>query len=173
MPVDLEADSRDSDNNIFIFIIGIRATSRIKLFFYCVWTVPALLLGQRKVYDLTLRILIWQVHIPSFQKNVYVYCIIPISLFTTRYIYLFIYLFFTGKNIASTEAECAILWRLELVNGLLLTSVWAANITKLARVARRTIPFVTLKNLEGSCLFVVEDEGFSGCALIRVARRLL
>ena len=33
-PVDLEADSRDSDNNIFIFIIGIRATSRIKLFFF-------------------------------------------------------------------------------------------------------------------------------------------
>ena len=50
VPVDLEADSRDSDNNIFIFIIWIRATSRIKLllkiffFFYCVWTVPALLL---------------------------------------------------------------------------------------------------------------------------------
>ena len=38
VPVDLEADSRDSDNNVFIFIIGIRATSRIKLFFffYCV-----------------------------------------------------------------------------------------------------------------------------------------
>ena len=33
VPVDLEADSRDSDNNIFIFIIGIRATSRIKLYF--------------------------------------------------------------------------------------------------------------------------------------------
>ena len=32
VPADLEADSRDSDNNIFIFIIGIRATSRIKLF---------------------------------------------------------------------------------------------------------------------------------------------
>ena len=32
VPVDVEADSRDSDNNIFIFIIGIRATSRIKLF---------------------------------------------------------------------------------------------------------------------------------------------
>ena len=26
VPVDLEADSRDGDNNIFIFIIGIRAT---------------------------------------------------------------------------------------------------------------------------------------------------
>ena len=34
VPVDLEADSRDSDNNIFIFIIGIRATSRIKLLFF-------------------------------------------------------------------------------------------------------------------------------------------
>ena len=33
VPVDLEADWRDSDNDIFIFIIGIRATSRIKLLF--------------------------------------------------------------------------------------------------------------------------------------------
>ena len=50
MSVDLEVDSSDSDNNIFIFIIGIRATSRIKLLlFYCVWTVPTLLLQQRKV----------------------------------------------------------------------------------------------------------------------------
>ena len=51
VPVDREADSSDSDNNIFIFIIGIRATHRIKLLFYlfyCVWTVPALL-QQRKV----------------------------------------------------------------------------------------------------------------------------
>ena len=30
VPVDLEADSSDSNNNMFIFIIGIRATSRIK-----------------------------------------------------------------------------------------------------------------------------------------------
>ena len=30
--VDLEVDSSDSNNNIFIFIIGIYATSRIKLF---------------------------------------------------------------------------------------------------------------------------------------------
>ena len=30
VPVDLEADSSDSDNNIFICIIGNRATSRIK-----------------------------------------------------------------------------------------------------------------------------------------------
>ena len=33
VPVDLEVDSSDSDNNIFIFIIGIRVTRRIKLFF--------------------------------------------------------------------------------------------------------------------------------------------
>jgi len=32
VPVDLEADSSDSDNNIFIFIIGMRTTSRRKLF---------------------------------------------------------------------------------------------------------------------------------------------
>ena len=53
VPVDLQADSSDSDNNIFIFIIGIHVTSRIKLL-YCVWTIPALLLRQRKVYDMTL-----------------------------------------------------------------------------------------------------------------------
>ena len=34
VPVDLEADSSDSDNSIFIFIIGIRATSRIKLLLF-------------------------------------------------------------------------------------------------------------------------------------------
>ena len=34
VPVDLEADSRDSNNNIFIFIIGIRATRRIIFFFF-------------------------------------------------------------------------------------------------------------------------------------------
>ena len=33
VPVDLQADSNDSDNDIFIFILGIRATSRIKLIF--------------------------------------------------------------------------------------------------------------------------------------------
>ena len=33
VPVDLEVDSNDSDNNSFIFNIRIRATSRIKLFF--------------------------------------------------------------------------------------------------------------------------------------------
>ena len=31
--IDLEADSSDSDNNIFIFIIGICATSTVKLIF--------------------------------------------------------------------------------------------------------------------------------------------
>ena len=45
VPIDLEADLSDSDNDIFIFIIGIHATSRRKpLFFYCVWIVPTLLL---------------------------------------------------------------------------------------------------------------------------------
>ena len=37
VPVDLEADSSDSDNDIFIFIIGIHATSRIKLLFFTVF----------------------------------------------------------------------------------------------------------------------------------------
>ena len=33
VPVDLEADSSDSDNDIFIFVTGIHVTSRIKLSF--------------------------------------------------------------------------------------------------------------------------------------------
>ena len=36
VPVDLKADLSDSNNDIFIFIIGIQATSRIKLFSHCV-----------------------------------------------------------------------------------------------------------------------------------------
>ena len=35
--VDLEADSSDSNNDIFIFIMGIQATSRIKLSFFTVF----------------------------------------------------------------------------------------------------------------------------------------
>ena len=97
MPVDLEADSRDSDNNIFIFITGIRATSRIKLFFffYCVWTVPALLLGQRKVYNKTLWILIWQVHIPSFLK-LYTFIVLFLVVYLLRFFVLFC--FFNGQK---------------------------------------------------------------------------
>ena len=64
VPVDLEADSSDSDNNNFIFIIGIH------FFFYCVWTVPALLLRQRKVYDTTLWIIYLTSTHPKLSKNV-------------------------------------------------------------------------------------------------------
>ena len=37
VPVDLEVDVNDSDNNSFIFITGIRATSRIKRFLFTVF----------------------------------------------------------------------------------------------------------------------------------------
>ena len=37
VPVDRKADLRDSDNNIFNFIIGICATRKIKLFFITVF----------------------------------------------------------------------------------------------------------------------------------------
>ena len=37
VPVDLEVDSSDNDNDIFIFIIGIYATNRIKPFFFTVF----------------------------------------------------------------------------------------------------------------------------------------
>ena len=85
LPIDLKVDLTDSDNNIFSFIIVIRATRSINLFsfFYCVWTVPALLLRQRKIYDMTLWIInLTRTHW-KLSKNVYVYCIIPSSLFTT------------------------------------------------------------------------------------------
>ena len=51
--------------------------------FYGVWTVPVLLLRQRKVYDMTLWIIYPTSTHPKHSKNVHVYCIIPSSLFTT------------------------------------------------------------------------------------------
>ena len=71
MPVDPEANSSDSDNDIFIFIIGIQATSRIKLFFDCGWIVPALLLRQRKLCHMTLWIIYLTSTHPKLSKNVY------------------------------------------------------------------------------------------------------
>ena len=110
MSVDLEADSSDSDNDIFIFITGTQATCRIKLVFVvAVWIVPALLLRQRKVCNMTLWIICLTSTHPKLSKNVYVNCIIPSSLFTT----IFLYFFLTGKSSASTGAESMILWRLE------------------------------------------------------------
>ena len=86
VPVNLEADLSDSDKNIFIFVVGIRATNRIKLLFlYCVWIVPALLLRQRKVCDMTLWITYLTSTHPKLSKNVHVYCIIPSSLFTKNF----------------------------------------------------------------------------------------
>ena len=49
----------------------------------CVWTVPALLLQQRKVYNMTLWIIYLTSTHPKLSKNVYVYCTIPNSLFIT------------------------------------------------------------------------------------------
>ena len=46
---------------------------------------------------------------PKLSKNVYVYCIVPSSLFTTSFLF-----YFKGgkKPSTSTGAECAILWHL-------------------------------------------------------------
>ena len=55
----------------------------ITFLFYCVWILLALLLRQRKVCDLTLWIIYLTSTHPKLSKNVYVYCIIPSSLFTT------------------------------------------------------------------------------------------
>ena len=85
VPVDLGVDSSDSDNDIFSFIIGIHAISRIKLCSGCVWIVLALLLRQRKVCDMTLWITYLTSTHPKLSKNVHVYCIIPSSLFTKNF----------------------------------------------------------------------------------------
>ena len=83
VPVDLEADLSDSNNNLFIFITGICATRRLKLFFSTVFGQFQLCCCNRKVYDMML----WTIYLtsthPKLSRNVYVYCIIPSSLFTT------------------------------------------------------------------------------------------
>ena len=81
VPVDLEADPSDSDNNIFIFITGICATSRIKLIF-TVFGQFLLCCCDRERYMTLWIIYLTSTH-PKFSKNVYVYCIMPNSLFTT------------------------------------------------------------------------------------------
>ena len=65
VPVDLEVGSSDSDNNIFVFIIGIHATTRIKLFFSLCLDSSCL-----KVFDMTLWIIYLTSTHPKFSKNV-------------------------------------------------------------------------------------------------------
>ena len=48
VPVDFEADLRDSDNNIFLFIIGIHATSRLKVFFLLCLDCSRIAVGTEK-----------------------------------------------------------------------------------------------------------------------------
>ena len=82
VPVDLEADLSDSDNNIFIFIIGICATSRIKLFLkLCLDSSRFGVATEKGIWHDTMDYLS---HIPSFLKMC-VYCIMHSSLFTTVY----------------------------------------------------------------------------------------
>ena len=71
VPVDLKADSSDREYNIFIFIIGIRATSKINLLFlfFTVFGQFLLCCCDRERYMIWLYgLFIWQVHIPSFLK---------------------------------------------------------------------------------------------------------
>ena len=62
MPVDLEADLSDSNNNIFIFVTGICATCRLKLF-STVFGQFQLCCCDRKVYDMML----WIIYLTSRQ----------------------------------------------------------------------------------------------------------
>ena len=70
VPVDLVADSRDSDNNIFIFITGISATRRLKLYFSTVFGQFQLCCCDRKVYDMMLWIIYLTSTHPKLSKNV-------------------------------------------------------------------------------------------------------
>ena len=89
VPVDLEVDSSDSDNDIFIFVIGIHATSRIKrcCFFHWVWMVPALLLQQRKVCGMTMNYLSDKYIILSFQK-MYMFIVLFIVVYLLQFVFI-------------------------------------------------------------------------------------
>ena len=52
---------------------------------------------------------------------------------------------------------------------MLLTIVGTAKIVVIAGITCRTKLFVTVKNLVGFGCFVVVDEGFPWCAVIRIA----
>ena len=105
VPVDLEADSSDSHNNIFIFIIGIRATSRIKPLFFklcldCSCFAVATYKGMRYDYGL----FICRVHILSFLK---MYLFVVLFL-VVHLLLLYIYIYF--KRMKTVRVS---LWRLE------------------------------------------------------------
>ena len=86
VPVDLKADSSDSDDDIFIFIIGIHATSRIKLFIYCLEFM--LCFCDRERYVIWLYgLFIWQVHILIFLKMcmfIILFLVVYLQLFLNR-----------------------------------------------------------------------------------------
>ena len=78
-----EADPRDSYDNIFIFIVGIRATCRFLFFIFTVFGQFLLCFCDRERYMIWLWIIYLTSTHPKLSKNVSVYCIIPSSLFTT------------------------------------------------------------------------------------------
>ena len=88
MPVDLEADLNHSDNDIFIFIIKIHATrvQQNKLFFFnCVWIVPALLLQQRKICEMSLWIIYLTSAHPKLSKR-YMFIVLFLVVYLLRFI---------------------------------------------------------------------------------------
>ena len=74
VPADSEVDSSDSDNNIFIFTIGIRATQNNLLkYFLTVFGQFLLCCCDRERYMMTLWIIYLTSTHPKLSKNVYVY----------------------------------------------------------------------------------------------------
>ena len=88
VPVDLEADSRDSNNNIFIFIIGIRATCRTKLFFFFFTVFGQFLLcccdrERYMIIDMTLWIIYLTSTHPKLSKKVFIICLLYYIIIST------------------------------------------------------------------------------------------
>ena len=71
MPVDLEADSSDSHNNIFVCV--------------CVWIVPALLLRQRKVCEMSLLIIYLTSAHPKLSK-MYMFIVLFLVVYLLQFI---------------------------------------------------------------------------------------
>ena len=121
VPVDLEADSRDSDNNVFIFIIGIRATSRIKLFFFTVFRLFPLCCWDRERYKIwRYGLLIWQGHIPSFLK-MYMFIVLFLVVYLLRFFF-----FKQAKTVRPQEPSapfCGVLNELIVVAIVMLGTV--------------------------------------------------
>ena len=141
VPVDLKVDSSDSDNNTFIFIIGIRATSSIKLLGggLCLDSSCFAVVTEKGIwYDY--GSFFWQVHILSFLK-MYVFSLLFLV------VYLVFFLNQTGKNSALRGAENFLLWCLKWVNQYCVSGSFCRNFVRVLVYCNVVFWFVVLWSL--------------------------